>query len=81
MRLNKSLLAGTALVLALGVAGLADAKVGSDAAKDLKGSLTPFGALRAGNGKDIMKGEGIPAWEGGISKAQIPSSPIQSFPP
>lgn len=74
MRLNKTLLACSALALALGIAGTAQAKVGADAAKELKSTLTPFGALRAGNGKDVMTGDGIPAWEGGITKAQIPAS-------
>jgi hypothetical protein len=64
----------TALVLALGLAGAVEAKVSSDAAKELKSTLTPFGATRAGNGKDVKNGEGIPEWEGGITKSQIPPS-------
>ncbi|MFZ5722721.1 MAG: DUF1329 domain-containing protein [Pseudomonadota bacterium] len=72
--LKKTLAVCTALVLAFGASEAAFAKVPADAAKELKSSLTPFGALRAGNGKDIMKGEGIPDWTGGITKAQIPAS-------
>lgn len=74
MRFNKTLMVGAALALALGGSAGSFAKVPADAAKELKGSLTPFGALKAGNGKDIMAGEGIPDWAGGITKAQIPAS-------
>ena len=74
MRLKKSMLACTALALALGMTGIVHAKVSGDAAKELKSTLTPFGALRAGNGKDAASGDGIPAWEGGISKSMIPGS-------
>ncbi len=61
-----------ALLLCVPVTG--SAKVPESVAKELKGSLTPFGAERAGNGKDVMSGDGIPAWTGGITKAQIPAS-------
>lgn len=74
MLFKKALVAGTALALALGTATVAQAKVSADQAKELKSSLTPFGAQRAGNGKDVAKGEGIPDWTGGITKAQIPAS-------
>lgn len=74
MLFNKTLAMGAALVLAIGASTGAFAKVSADAAKELKSSLTPFGALRAGNGKDVAKGEGIPDWTGGITKAQIPAS-------
>lgn len=74
MLIRKTIFVGTALALALGISAGVSAKVPADAAKELKSSLTPFGALRAGNGKDVMSGDGIPAWEGGITKAQIPAS-------
>lgn len=72
--LKKSLAMGAALALALGASTATFAKVSADAAKELKSSLTPFGAQRAGNGKDVMTGEGIPDWTGGITKAQIPAA-------
>lgn len=75
MQMSKNILvAGAALALALGASTAGWAKVPESAAKELKSSLTPFGAMRAGNGKDVMSGEGIPEWGGGIIKAQIPAS-------
>lgn len=50
--------------------GSADARVSADKADDLRnGTLTPFGAEKAGN-----KSGTIPAWTGGITKAAIPAS-------
>ena len=46
--LKKTLAVGTALVLALGASTATFAKVSPDVAKQLKTTLTPFGALRAG---------------------------------
>lgn len=74
MMFKKALFAMTALAIALATSTPAVAKVSADSAKDLKSSLTPFGATRAGNGKDVMSGEGIPSWEGGITKSMIPAS-------
>lgn len=74
MLIRKTIFVATALALALGISAGVSAKVPADVANELKSSLTPFGALRAGNGKDVMSGEGIPAWDGGITKAQIPAS-------
>lgn len=72
---SKTLAAAMAIALAVGAVPMALAKVPADAAKELKGgSLTPLGALKAGNGKDVMSGDGIPEWAGGITKAQVPAS-------
>lgn len=74
MSLKKCLFTGGLLAVALGLSAGVAAKVPAETAKELKSTLTPFGALRAGNGKDVMSGEGIPAWDGGINKAQIPAA-------
>lgn len=74
MPLKKCLLTGALLAVALGLSAGAAAKVPADAAKELKSTLTPFGALRAGNGKDVMSGDGIPEWEGGLTKSQLPAA-------
>jgi hypothetical protein len=74
MSFKKTAMACMAMALALGTAAPAVAKVPAEAAKELKSTLTPFGALRAGNGKDVMSGAGIPAWTGGIQKADIPAA-------
>lgn len=74
MLFKKALVVGAALVLAVGVSTATYAKVSADAAKELSSTLTPFGAQRAGNGKDAAGGDGIPDWVGGITKAQIPAS-------
>lgn len=55
--MQKSLIAAVALVLTTGVSMSAQAS-----AKELGKSLTPIGAIQAGNGSDI------PEWKGGIKK-------------
>lgn len=74
MLFKKIILAGATMALVLGVPTASFAKVSAEAAKELKSSLTPLGGLRAGNGKNVAAGEGIPDWEGGITKAQIPAT-------
>ncbi|MGD9217044.1 MAG: DUF1329 domain-containing protein [Desulfobacteraceae bacterium] len=58
----KAILAGILCLLLIGVAGSASAKVSAQEAEQLKTTLTPFGAERAGNADGT-----IPAWEGGYT--------------
>ncbi len=74
MLFKKIMLAGATVVLILVVPATSFAKVSAEVARELKSSLTPYGALRAGNGKNVVTGEGIPEWTGGITRAQIPST-------
>ena len=60
--LNKHLLIGASLALALGSGG-ALAGVSAGEAAQLKSSLTPLGAEKAGNAAGS-----IPAWTGGIRR-------------
>ncbi|HBO1995414.1 TPA: DUF1329 domain-containing protein [Pseudomonas aeruginosa] len=61
--LSKALIS-TGLMAALFSAPLAQAAVSAEQAAELKNSLTPFGAERAGNAAGT-----IPAWQGGITQA------------
>lgn len=65
---------GSVMALALAMAGNVHAKVSASEADRLGKSLTPFGAIKQGNGKDPGTGQGIPAWNGGIEKEDIPKS-------
>jgi hypothetical protein len=58
----KAILAGILCLLLIGVAGSASAKVSAQEAEQLKTTLTPFGAEKAGNADGT-----IPAWEGGVT--------------
>ncbi|MDG9667508.1 DUF1329 domain-containing protein [Hahella sp. CR1] len=61
MMQNKKVLLGSLLLFSL-YAACAGAAVSPAEAKKLTGELTPFGAIREGNGADI------PRWEGGITQ-------------
>lgn len=65
---------GTAAALALAMSTAGHAKVSAADADKLGKSLTPFGAVKAGNGKDPATGLGIPAWNGGITREDIPKT-------
>lgn len=69
--LNKHLLIGASLALALGSGG-ALAGVSAGEAAQLKSSLTPLGAEKAGNAAGS-----IPAWTGGITQAPAGYKPGQ----
>lgn len=60
--LMKAILAGILCVLLIGFAGSSSAKVTAQEAEQLKTTLTPFGAERAGNADGT-----IPAWDGGYT--------------
>jgi hypothetical protein len=59
---TKAILAGILCLMLIGVAGSANAKVSAQEAEQLKTTLTPMGAEKAGNADGT-----IPAWEGGIT--------------
>lgn len=63
-----------AAALALAMSSGAMAKVSADEAAKLGNTLTPMGATKSGNGKDVATGLGIPAWDGGITKERIPKT-------
>jgi len=65
---------GTAAALALAMSTAGHAKVSAAEADKLGKSLTPFGAVKEGNGKDPATRMGIPAWNGGITREDIPKS-------
>lgn len=71
--LKKLTFAGSALALALAASSVSHAAVSAQDAAKLGNSLTPFGAIKEGNGKDPSSPEGIPAWTG-FDKADIPAS-------
>jgi hypothetical protein len=58
----KAIFAGILCILLIGFAGSACAKVSAQEAEQLKTTLTPLGAERAGNADGT-----IPAWEGGYT--------------
>ena len=64
----KATLAGILCILLLGPVGSASAKVSAQEAEQLKSTLTPFGAEKAGNADGT-----IPAWDGGYT------TPIPGF--
>ena len=64
----------TAAALAIAMSGVVQAKVSASEAAKLGNSLTPFGSVKAGNGKDPSTGMGIPAWDGGLTREDIPES-------
>lgn len=66
--LKKLIITGSAVSLSMALAVGAHAAVSAQEASKLGNSLTPFGAVKAGNGAEI------PAWTGGISRADIPAS-------
>lgn len=65
-------------VLALLLAGTAQAKVSADEAAKLGTTLTPMGAEKAGN-----KAGSIPAWQGGLPQTNLPrgSNPLAADQP
>ena len=63
-----------AAALALAMSSGVYAKVSQAEASKLGTTLTPLGAVKAGNGKDPATGLGIPAWDGGITKDRIPKT-------
>ena len=65
---------GAAAALMLAVSPGLHAKVSAEEAARLGNSLTPLGAQKAGNGKDPATGLGIPDWNGGLTKADIPKT-------
>ncbi|HEV2675640.1 MAG TPA: DUF1329 domain-containing protein [Aliidongia sp.] len=70
--------AGTAIVLAMLLAGAAEAAADQEDAAKLGHELTPFGAEKAGN-----KDGTIPAWDGGLTHALIPGTgtlPADQYP-
>jgi uncharacterized protein DUF1329 len=67
-------LVGAAAALAVVMSSAVYAKVPASEVAKLGSSLTPMGAQKAGNGKAISTGLGIPDWTGGITKADIPKS-------
>lgn len=71
--LRKLTFAGSALALALAATSVSHAAVSAQDAAKLGNSLTPFGAVKEGNGKDPATPEGIPAWTG-FDKGDIPAS-------
>src|SRR5699024_11396340 len=66
--LKKLITTGSALLLSIALATGAHAAVSAQEANKLGNSLTPFGAVKEGNGAEI------PAWTGGITRGDIPSS-------
>ena len=58
----KAILAGILCLALINVAGSASAKVSAQEAEQLKTTLTPMGAEKAGNADGT-----IPAWEGGVT--------------
>lgn len=69
---------GAAATLALVASSALYAKVPASEAEKLGKSLTPMGAQKAGNGKDVATGMGIPVWSGGIGKADIPTTYVKA---
>lgn len=65
---------GAAAALMLAVSPGLHAKISAEEAARLGNSLTPLGAQKAGNGKDPSTGLGIPDWNGGLTKADIPNT-------
>src|SRR5690625_612011 len=65
---KKLITTSSALSLSLVLAAGAHAAVSVQEANRLGNSLTPFGAIKEGNGAEI------PAWTGGISRGDIPPS-------
>jgi hypothetical protein len=59
---TKAILTGILCLVLIGVAGSASAKVSAQEAEQLKTTLTPMGAEKAGNTEGT-----IPAWEGGYT--------------
>jgi hypothetical protein len=59
---KKAILAGILCILLIGLAGSASAKITAQEAEQLKTTLTPMGAEKAGNADGT-----IPAWEGGYT--------------
>lgn len=72
--LKKLTALGSAMALSLSVAANVQAGVSATEAAKLGKSLTPFGADVRGNGKDVSTGFGIPAWDGGLQRDDIPKS-------
>ena len=62
--LNKTMMIGGALAFALSLSGQAQAAVSSQEAAKLGDSLTPFGAVKAGNGVEAGSPLHIPEWTG-----------------
>lgn len=65
---------GGVAALSVLLASPLQAAVSAQQAAQLGQSLTPFGAPKEGNGKDVSTGLGIPAWTGGIQESDIPAS-------
>jgi hypothetical protein len=72
--LKRMTVMGSAVAIALAMAPGVQAKVSQEQAAKLGQSLTPFGAQIKGNGKDPATGQGIPAWDGGLTSDDIPAS-------
>jgi len=70
--LKKLTLVGASLALALSLGNPATAGVSAQQAAALGKTLTPFGAQKAGNGKDVSTGYGIPEWNGGLTPDKAP---------
>lgn len=66
--LKKLITAGSVFSLSMALVTGAYAAVSAQEANKLGNSLTPLGAVKAGNGAEI------PAWTGGISRSDIPAS-------
>ncbi len=66
--LKKLITTGSAFSLSIALVTGAHAAVSVQEANKLGNSLTPFGAIKEGNGAEI------PAWTGGISRGDIPPS-------
>ncbi|GGF43937.1 hypothetical protein GCM10011611_57920 [Aliidongia dinghuensis] len=78
MRKNSTAALGAALTATLLLAGAAEAGISPQEAAKLGHELTPFGAEKAGN-----KDGSIPAWDGGLTKALVPSTgplPADQYP-
>lgn len=71
---KKFAVVGATAALMIAMSSGVYAKVTAAEAGKLGNSLTPMGAQKAGNGKDVASGLGIPDWDGGITKARIPKS-------
>src|SRR5690625_6805143 len=66
--LKKLITTGSVFSLSIALVTGAHAAVSAQEANKLGNSLTPFGAIKEGNGAEI------PAWTGGITRGDIPSS-------
>lgn len=64
---------GSALAMSMVIASSAVAGVSAQEAARLGNDLNPMGGIRAGNGRDVSTGLGIPAWDGGMTRDRIPS--------